>query len=60
MGKVSDRRTEITYKAVSGRTILRNKGKSNATQPYAVDVAVTKLRLLVLPRETGKERPDAG
>ena len=40
-GKISDRRTETSYKAELERTILQYKKKSNATEFHTVNEAVT-------------------
>lgn len=54
MGKIPDRRTEITYKAVIGGRLCTTRRSPILPEPIAVDVAVTEGRLSFLPGEVCK------
>lgn len=54
MGKIPDRRTEITYKAVIGGRLCKTRRSPILPEPNAVDVAVTEGRLSFLPGEVCK------
>lgn len=58
MGKIPDRRTEITYKAVIGGRLCTTRRSPILPEPIAVDVAVTEGRLSFLPGEVCKVAPD--
>ena len=58
MGKIPDRRTEITYKAVIGGRLCTTRRSPILPEPIAVDVAVTEGRLSFLPGRSVRYAPD--
>lgn len=54
LGKIPDRRTEITYKAVIGGRLCTTRRSPILPEPISVDVAVTEGRLSFLPGEVCK------